>query len=89
MKVITHLQLVQRLRMRGAILPLANTSLWLDAKLSNRYVFVAWYLVKLRDYFTFTFLFREGKYISGITQFRASVRSLKISEPINVFNETW
>jgi hypothetical protein len=42
MKLATHLHLVPRLRMRGAIPPLPH------------YVFMAWFLVKHRDNFTYT-----------------------------------
>jgi hypothetical protein len=40
-KLTIHLHLLPRFRMRGAIPPL------------SQYVFVAWYLVKYRDSFTF------------------------------------
>jgi hypothetical protein len=41
-KLSTQLHLAPKSRMRGAILPLP------------KYVFMAWYLVKYRDNFTFT-----------------------------------
>jgi hypothetical protein len=41
-KLTTHFHLVPRSRIRGVILPLPQ------------YVFMAWYLVKHRDKFTFT-----------------------------------
>jgi len=44
-KLTTHLHLVLRSRMRGAIIPLPQC------------VFMAWYLVKHRDNFTVTFTF--------------------------------
>jgi len=43
-QLTTHLHLVPRSRMRGAIPPLPQN------------VFMAWYYVKHRDNFTFTFL---------------------------------
>jgi hypothetical protein len=46
-KLTTHLHLVPRLRMRGAIL-----DSWCCALLRNRYVLMVWYLVKHSDNFT-------------------------------------
>jgi len=43
-KLTTHLLIVPRLRMRGPIPPLPQ------------YIFVAWYLVKHRDNFAFSFI---------------------------------
>jgi hypothetical protein len=39
--------------MGGAITLLPNTSSWHGAKLSNRYIFKAWYLIKHRGNFAF------------------------------------
>jgi hypothetical protein len=54
-KLTTHLHLVPRLRMRGAIPPLPirvhSVVLWL----STGYVFMMWYLVKVRDKFTLSY----------------------------------
>jgi len=44
MKLTTHLHLVPRLRMYGVVLPIPQ------------YIFVAWYLLKHREYLTFTFV---------------------------------
>jgi hypothetical protein len=54
-KLITHLHLVPRLSIRGAIpqLPQYVLMMWC---LIKRYIFMAWCLVKHRDNFTFTFL---------------------------------
>jgi len=49
-KLTTHLYLVSRLRMNGAIPPLPQ------------YVFMEWYLVKHWDNFTFTFTFHGVSY---------------------------
>jgi hypothetical protein len=49
-KLTTHLHLVPRSRLRGAIPPLPQ------------YVFMAWCLVKHRDNFTFTFTFMDGQF---------------------------
>jgi hypothetical protein len=54
-KLTTHLQLASRLRMRGTIPPLTRTSSLHVAYLSTGHAFMAWYLVKLREDFTFTF----------------------------------
>jgi hypothetical protein len=51
-KLITHPHLAPRLRMRGNITPLPNTSSWHVASLSNQGVFMAWYFVKHRYNFT-------------------------------------
>jgi hypothetical protein len=58
-KMATHLHLVQRLRMRGAIPPLSK-HVFMAWCLIRKTFFVAWYLVKNRDNFTllyFTLLF--------------------------------
>jgi hypothetical protein len=51
LNLTTHLHLVSRLRMRGAILPLPNTPSWRDAQLKHRDNFT----------FTFTFTFTRGQ----------------------------
>jgi hypothetical protein len=43
--------------MLGAIPPLLHTSSWRGAYLSVGYVYMAWYLVKPRDNFTFNFTY--------------------------------
>jgi hypothetical protein len=53
-KLTTHLHLVPKLRIRGAIPPFPHVSSWRGAHFSTGYVFVAWYLVKHRDNFAFT-----------------------------------
>jgi len=41
--------------MRGPIPPFSHTSSRCSAYLSTEYIFIAWYLVKHRDNFTFIF----------------------------------
>jgi hypothetical protein len=55
MKVATHLHLVRRLKVHGAIPTLPHTSSWRGAQLSKGYDFMLWFLVKHTDNFTFTF----------------------------------
>jgi len=56
-KLTTHLHLAPRLGTRGAILPFPHVPSWHGVELSTGHVFMAWYLVKHRDYFAFTFTF--------------------------------
>jgi len=56
MKLTTHLHLVPRLRMCGAIPLLPQCIFMAWCLISNGYIFMAWYIVKHRDNFTFTFL---------------------------------
>jgi hypothetical protein len=51
--------------MRGAILPLPNTSSWCSAKLRTGYVFIVWYLVKHKDNFTFYLTFSPVLTLKG------------------------
>jgi len=53
MKLTTHFHVVPSLRMRGVIPPLPYMSSCRGAYLSMRYIFMAWYLVKHRESFTF------------------------------------
>jgi len=56
MKLTTHLHLVLRLGLCGAIPPLPDTSSWCGALLSIVYIFMVWYIVKHRNNFNFSIL---------------------------------
>jgi hypothetical protein len=54
MKLITHLRLVPRLRMRGVVHTLPHSPSWRGAYWSRGYIYMSWCLVKQRYNFTFT-----------------------------------
>jgi hypothetical protein len=56
MKLTSHLYLVLRLRMCGAISPLTQY-IFMAWLLINGYILMAWYLIKDRDSFTFILIF--------------------------------
>jgi len=68
MKLTTHLHLVLRLRMRGAIPPLLHTSSWRG----SRYVFMEGYLIKHR-YFILNYLSKKNMmHVKFLRMFRCT-----------------